>query len=168
MTRARILPAVIATALLTGGCASESSGFSRIDVRQVALITTGRRDATQAALVCGARAQARRAHEQLQIASPRHPTAPSQILVADLVTALKPGGIVVAPVHEPSLQAPVVSMRRAGIHVVVLHTIPGAAAAAAREGARATARVIGRLRRRDGMDASIPPATVTRCSAARH
>jgi hypothetical protein len=161
--------AVIAT-LALGGCGT--SGYGTVDAHQVVLIPTAgpatvaaRR--ADAALVCGARAQARRLHRALRVARPRSDTASSQILVADAVTADKPGGVLIVPAAGNAMLAPILSMRRAGIKVARISP-PGDPPAAAGEGARAVAAVVRAMRtHRRGTGVAAAPNLLARCASAR-
>lgn len=139
----RSLAALLA-ALALVGCGT--SGYGTVNAHQLVLIPTAlpataaaRRAA--AALACGARAEAHRLHHALRVARPRAASASSQIAVANAVTADKPGGILIVPAADNAMLAPILSMRRAGIHVAKLPAPrePGAATA---EGARAVARLV--------------------------
>jgi ABC-type sugar transport system substrate-binding protein len=99
-----------------------------------------------AARVCGARAEARRLHHALRVARPRTPTPSAQIAVANAVTAVKPGGVLIVPVARNAMLAPILSLRRAGIRVVRLSPSSDPRTAAA-EGAHAVIDVVAAIER---------------------
>jgi len=145
-SRRRAAPALLAALALTG-CGT--SGYGTVDTHQLVLIPSAppasaaaRR--AQDALVCGARAEARRLHRALQVTRPRAASASAQITVADAVTADKPGGVLIVPAARNAMLAPILSMRRAGIKVARLRP-PGRSGVAAAAGARAVARVVGAI-----------------------
>lgn len=171
LSRHRTLRAALATlaALVLAGCGT--SGYGTVDTHQLVLIPTARptsaaAERAEAALVCGARAEARRLHHAFKIARPHTGSASSQIAVTDAVTAEKPGGVLIVPADRNAMLAPILSLRRAGIKVARLAP-PRAPATAAAEGARAVAAVVRAMRpHRRGPGA--PAATLLApCASAR-
>ncbi|HLI60818.1 MAG TPA: hypothetical protein VKV21_14250 [Solirubrobacteraceae bacterium] len=139
---------LLLAALLLAGCGR--SGYGTVDAHQLVLIPTARPATAaaaraDAALVCGARMEARRLHHALRVARPRNGSASSQIAVTNAVTADKPGGVLIVPVARNPMLAPILSLRRAGITVARLAT-PRTPARAAAEGARAVRAVVLAMR----------------------
>jgi len=170
-TRHRPLAAalVAVAALVLAGCGT--SGYGTVDAHQLVLIPTARPASAaaaraDAALVCGARAEARRLHHAFRIARPRTGSASSQIAVANAVTAEKPGGVLIVPADRNAMLAPILSLRRAGIKVALLSP-PSAPAAAAAEGARAVAAVVWAMRPHRRVRAA-PAATLLAPCASAH
>ncbi|HET9126437.1 MAG TPA: hypothetical protein VFN65_16275 [Solirubrobacteraceae bacterium] len=158
---AGLLAGLLATVILAG-CGT--SGYGTVNAHQLVLIprarsasAAGRR--AEAALVCAARAEARRLHRALRVARPRSGSASSQIEVVNAVTALKPGGVLIVPVAGNAMLAPILSLRGAGIAVARLPP-PRAPAAAAVVGAHAVAEVVGRIERRHTGSGGGPEANV--------
>lgn len=159
--------AALAAALALSGCGT--SGYGTVDPHQLVLIPTARPAGAaarraDAALVCGARVQARRLHHALRVARPRTGSASSQIAVVNAVTADKPGGVLIVPAAGNAMLAPILSMRRAGIRVARLS--PPRPDRAATEGARAVAAVVRAIGpRRRGAPAPTAASLLAPCAS---
>ena len=138
---------------LTGcGSATSSPATAKAGRRTIALLAGAEPGggATGAALRCGARREAARLGYRLTSAGPAVASAAQQIAAVNMVIAAGPTAAIIAPRTVAALQAPIRSLRSAGITVVVLDTTPVASAEvrAYREGAGAVRRAVSAVERR--------------------
>jgi ribose transport system substrate-binding protein len=164
-----VLLALLAAPLLAG-CGT--SGYGTVDTQQLVLIPTARPAAARArqadtALVCGARAEARRLHRGLRVERPQADSPSAQIAVVNAVTAEKPGGVLIAPVARNAMLAPILSMRRAGIRVIRVSP-PDDPRTAASEGARDVAAAVRAIQGHGhGAGISAAVSLLAPCASAR-
>jgi ribose transport system substrate-binding protein len=122
--------ALAAVAALIAGCGS--SAGSGGGEHRLSLIIGIKGDAFYGSLSCGARQAAQRLGARIDVQGPNKWDAPEQIQVLNSVVASRPDAILIAPVDDSALQAPLEQAKAQGIEVVLVDTTlrnPGLAAA---------------------------------------
>lgn len=116
--------ALAAVAALAVGCgSSDSSGGSGGGKnRKISLIIGVKGDAFYGSLSCGAKQAAGRLGAQVDVQGPTKWDAPEQISVLNSVVASRPDAILIAPVDDSALQAPLEQAKAQGIKVVLVDT----------------------------------------------
>ncbi|GAB3424244.1 ABC transporter substrate-binding protein [Flindersiella endophytica] len=92
------------------------------DNPSISLIVGLKGDAFYGSMACGARAAAKRAGATLDVQGPGKWDAPEQIQVLNSVIAKQPDAILIAPVDDTALQAPLEEAEAQGIKIVLVDT----------------------------------------------
>jgi ribose transport system substrate-binding protein len=123
--------ALVPVAALAVGCGSGgSSGTGKHD--KISLIVGLKGDDFYGSLACGAKQEAKRRGVQVDVQGPTKWDAPEQISILNAVVAAHPDAIMIAPVDDTALQAPLEQAKAQGIKIVLVDTTlrnPGLAVA---------------------------------------
>jgi ribose transport system substrate-binding protein len=129
-----VLALVPAVALVAGCGSSGPSGGSSGAVKhdKISLIVGLKGDDFYGSMACGAKEEAKRRGAQVDVQGPSKWDAPEQISVLNSVVAARPDAIMIAPVDDTALQAPLEQAKAQGIKIVLVDTTlrnPGLAVA---------------------------------------
>jgi ribose transport system substrate-binding protein len=127
------LALVAIAALAAAGCGSSGSAAGDRGDRggaaagagknyRISLIVGLRGDAFYGSLACGARQAAKRHGATIDVQGPTKWDAPEQISVLNSVVAARPDAILIAPVDDTALQAPLEQAAVQGIKIVLVDT----------------------------------------------
>ena len=134
LTRAKrpsVLAVVSAAAVaagLTGGCGSGSAGGADGSAGggdkkyKISLVVGLNGDDFYGSLACGAKRAAEHHGATLDVQGPSKWDAPEQISVLNSVIAARPDAILIAPVDDSALQAPLEQAKAQGIKIVLVDT----------------------------------------------
>jgi ribose transport system substrate-binding protein len=113
----------VAVSLLLAGCGGAGADGGGSGGRQkVALIIGLKGDDFYGSLSCGAKSAADRRGVDLDVQGPTKWDAPEQISILNAVLASQPDAIVIAPVDDTALQAPLEQAAARGIKIVLVDT----------------------------------------------
>ena len=113
----------LALSLIAAGCGSggsDSAGSG--DHKKIALVVGLKGDDFYGSLACGAKAAATRLGVDIDVQGPSKWDAPEQISILNAVLASQPDAIVIAPVDDTALQAPLEQAASRGIKIVLVDT----------------------------------------------
>lgn len=116
--------ALLACAAVLGpvaGCGGSGSAAGGKEYK-ISLIVGVKGDDFYGSLACGAKAAAKSAGASIDVQGPSKWDAPEQISVLRAVQASKPDAIVIAPVDDTALQAPLEQAKAAGIKIILVDT----------------------------------------------
>jgi ribose transport system substrate-binding protein len=89
---------------------------------RISVIVGVKGDDFYGSLACGAKAAAKRLDAKVDVQGPNKWDAPEQISVLKSVQASKPDAIVIAPVDDTALQAPLEQAKASGIKIILVDT----------------------------------------------
>jgi ribose transport system substrate-binding protein len=112
--------ALASAAALAAGCGS--AGGSSGGQYKISLIVGLKGDDFYGSMACGARQAAKRHGAQMDVQGPTKWDAPEQISILNSVVASRPDAILIAPVDDTALQAPLEQAKAQGIKIVLVDT----------------------------------------------
>jgi ribose transport system substrate-binding protein len=124
-SRRNLFVTAVALALLgplAAACGDDAGAGAGSGKREISLIVGLKGDAFYGSMACGARQAAKRNGVELDVQGPGKWDAPEQIQVLNSVVARRPDAILIAPVDDTALQAPLEEAASQGITIVLVDT----------------------------------------------
>jgi ribose transport system substrate-binding protein len=105
-----------------GGDSGDGGGSAGGEAKKVTLVQGIANEPFYISMECGARDEAKKTGVQLEVTAPQQWDVAQQTSVVNSVAAKRPNAVMIAPVHEESMAAPIKQMANNGSKIILVDT----------------------------------------------